>query len=167
MEAGPWLSDGLPRVMLGSRGRQAKRWTVDPKTTDRVYGALRLTYGLVPIVAGLDKFTNLLCDWTKYLSPLARNVLPFSAGTFMMIVGVIEIIAGAIVLSRFTRIGAYVVGAWLVAIAINLLTAGFYDIAVRDAAMSVSAFCLASLARRRQGEAVATPATPARELART
>lgn len=137
---------------------------MDPKRNDGVYWALRLTYGLVPIVAGLDKFTNLLTDWTKYLSPLARDVLPFSAGTFMMIVGVIEIIAGVIVLSRFTRIGAYVVGAWLVAIAINLLTAGFYDIAVRDAAMAVAAFSLASLERRRHTEA--TPAVPARELAR-
>jgi hypothetical protein len=85
----------------------------------------------------------------------------------MMTVGVVEIVAGAIVLSRFTRIGAYVVGIWLVTIAINLLTAGFYDIAVRDIAMSVSAFCLASLERRRQGEATTTPATTARELART
>jgi hypothetical protein len=36
---------------------------------ERVYKLMKLTYGLVPIVAGLDKFTNLLTDWEKYLNP--------------------------------------------------------------------------------------------------
>ena len=120
--------------------------------------ALRLTYGLVPIVAGIDKFTNLLTDWTAYLSPLVVNLLPFSASTFMMLVGVIEIAAGVLVLTRYARIGAYVVSAWLVAIALNLLTTGqYFDIAVRDVVMAVGAFTLAKLTEVR--ERVSEPAT--------
>src|SRR5215212_1184374 len=86
---------------------------------------LKLVFGLVPIVAGLDKFTNLLTDWTQYASP-ALGILPISASHLMMIVGVIEIAAGALVLSKHTRLGAYVVSAWLAAIAVNLVTTGKY-----------------------------------------
>lgn len=106
--------------------------------------ALRLAYGLVPIVAGLDKFTNLLTRWTDYLSPVATRVLPFAPSTLMHIAGIVEIAAGILVLTRFTRYAAYVVCAWLVLIALNLLTTGHYfDIAVRDVVMAVGAFVLA------------------------
>jgi uncharacterized membrane protein YphA (DoxX/SURF4 family) len=113
---------------------------------DRVWWLLRLTFGLVPIVAGLDKFLGLLADWEAYLGPLARSLLPFEASTFMKVVGVIEIAAGALVLSRHTRLGAYVVSAWLVAIALQLLTTGrFLDVAVRDVVMAAAAFSLGQL----------------------
>jgi uncharacterized membrane protein YphA (DoxX/SURF4 family) len=130
------------------------------KTQDRSWWTLRLTYGLVPIVAGLDTFTNLLVDWTQYLSPLALEVLPISAATFMMIVGVIEILAGVLVLSRYTRVGAFVVSAWLVAIAVNLLTTGsYFDVAVRDVVMSIGAFTLAKLTEVRSRTAARDGAT--------
>jgi hypothetical protein len=87
---------------------------------ERVYKLMKLTYGLVPIVAGLDKFTNLLTDWEKYLNPTLAQILPFSPHTFMLIVGVIEIIAGLIVLWR-PAFGAYIVSAWLTLIALSLL----------------------------------------------
>jgi uncharacterized membrane protein YphA (DoxX/SURF4 family) len=120
------------------------------KELDTPFTMLKLTYGLVPIVAGLDKFTNLLVDWKQYLSPVAVHALPVSPATFMMIVGVIEIIAGLLVLGR-TRLGAYVVSAWLVGIALNLVTTGHYlDVAVRDLVMSVGAFALAKLAEARE-----------------
>ena len=113
---------------------------------DTPWWSLRLVYGLVPIVAGIDKFTHLLTDWTQYVSPLVRGMLPFSAGTFMHVVGVIEIVAGLLVLSRMTRVGAYVVAAWLCGIAVALVTSGhFFDIAARDVAMAVGAFTLARL----------------------
>ena len=116
------------------------------KQLDTAWSTLRFTYGLVPIIAGLDKFTNLLVDWKQYLSPLAGS-LPISPTAFMMVVGVIEVIAGAIVLSRYTRLGAYIVSAWLVGIAVNLLTTGHYlDVAVRDLVMALGAFTLARLA---------------------
>jgi len=112
----------------------------------RVYTLMKLTYGLVPIVAGLDKFTNLLTHWDKYLSPVLTPMLPFSAHTFMMIVGVIEIIAGLIVLAR-PAIGAYIVMAWLTLIALTLLTTEYLDVAVRDLVMAIGAYSLAQLAR--------------------
>jgi uncharacterized membrane protein YphA (DoxX/SURF4 family) len=115
---------------------------------EKTWWTLRLTYGLVPIVAGLDKFTNLLTDWTQYLK------------TFMYLVGIIEIAAGILVLTKFTRIGAYVVSAWLLAIVLNLLLTGtYFDIAVRDLVMSIGAFALAKLTEAREG-VPATRATP-------
>jgi uncharacterized membrane protein YphA (DoxX/SURF4 family) len=113
--------------------------------------ALRVLFGFVPIAAGLDKFFNLLTNWEAYLNPLATKVIPVSPVTLMHMVGVIEIIAGIVVLSQFTKIGAYVVTAWLVAIALNLLTMGkFLDIAVRDLGLAVAAFSLAQLTAVRE-----------------
>jgi uncharacterized membrane protein YphA (DoxX/SURF4 family) len=117
---------------------------MEAKQLKQGYWLLRMVFGAVPIVAGLDKFTNLLTDWPQYLSPLVARVVP--AATFMHVVGVIEILAGVLVLSKFTRIGAYVVALWLVAIAFNLLTTGrYFDVAVRDLVMAAGAFVLAKL----------------------
>lgn len=119
---------------------------------DTVYRVLWLTYGIVPIVAGLDKFTNLLTDWSQYLAPTAADLLPMSAGAFMALVGVIEIAAGILVFVK-PRLGGTVVAAWLVAIAINLLLAGMFDIAVRDLVMAVGAWAMAQLAAAPAGAA--------------
>lgn len=111
------------------------------------YWALRLVFGLVPIVAGLDKFTNLLANWQGYLSPLAVRLLPLSPGAFMGLVGVVEIAVGIGVLSGFARVFGWVAAGWLLAIALNLLLAGrFFDVAARDVALAVAAFALARLA---------------------
>jgi hypothetical protein len=121
--------------------------------------ALKIGLGVGPIVTGLDKYFNKLADWTMYLSPLATKVLPMSASTFMHIVGVVEIVAGIVVLSRFTKIGAYIVMLWLVAIAVNLTTTGmFYDLAMRDVEIAVAAFVLAQLSAVRD-ESVANAAS--------
>ncbi|MEP1306403.1 MAG: hypothetical protein ABJK11_09080 [Balneola sp.] len=113
--------------------------------TTQIQLILKYTYGIVPIVAGLDKFTNILTDWTHYLSPGIIEILPFEASTFMMIVGVIEIIAGVLVFYKVKE-GAYLVMAWLVAIALSLLFTWHYvDVAVRDLVMAVGAFSLAKL----------------------
>ncbi|MBF8151595.1 DoxX family membrane protein [Winogradskyella sp. F6397] len=110
-----------------------------------VKNILKYTFGLVPIVAGLDKFTNILTDWSQYISEGFAGMLPFEPTTFMMIVGVIEIIAGVLVLAK-TKIGAYVVSAWLVAIALTLIFSWTYvDVAVRDLVMAIGAFSLAKL----------------------
>jgi len=114
------------------------------QNTAAVQTILKLTYWLVPIVAGLDKFTNLLTDWKHYLSPALVDMLPLSPSVFMYVVGIIEIIAGALVLWR-PRLGAYVVMAWLLAIAITLIIGGYYDIAVRDIVMAIGAYSLARL----------------------
>src|SRR5436309_7840562 len=122
---------------------------------ESLYRPLWLTYVLVPLLAGLDKFFNLLTDWPKYLSPWMAGVLPVPAPTFLHAVGIIEIAVGLLVLTRWTRLGAWIAMAWLALIAVNLVTMGLFDIAVRDLAMAVGAYTLARLAEIR-GEAPAS-----------
>lgn len=118
-----------------------------------VKNILKYTFGVVPIVAGLDKFTNILTQWSQYISDGFASLLPFEPTTFMIIVGIIEIVAGFLVLTR-TKIGAYIVSAWLVAIALTLILSWNYvDVAVRDLVMAIAAFTLAKLS-----EGKSTPA---------
>jgi uncharacterized membrane protein YphA (DoxX/SURF4 family) len=115
------------------------------KEVHQVQTLLKFTYGLVPIVAGADKFINLLTNWEQYLSPLLKSTIPFSGHVFMMIVGVIEIIAGILVLIK-PKVGALIVCAWLVLIALTLISGGnYFDVAVRDLVMAIGAFSLAKL----------------------
>jgi hypothetical protein len=110
------------------------------------FNLLKFTFVVVPVVAGLDKFTNLLTHWDRYL-PSIGSMLPFSASVFMMIVGVIEIIAGIIVLKK-PEIGGYIVAAWLTVIALTLLIDFKYvDIAVRDLVMAIAAFSMAKISK--------------------
>ena len=112
---------------------------------DSVYLPLKITFGLVPLLAGLDKFIGLLADWESYLSPWVRDMLPFSGATFMMLVGVIKAGVGVAILTKFTRLGAYVAMGWLVSVSLNLMLVGAYDIAVRDLAMAVAAYSLGTI----------------------
>jgi uncharacterized membrane protein YphA (DoxX/SURF4 family) len=107
--------------------------------------SLKLAYGLVPIVAGLDKFFGILAHWESYLNPAVLQIIPMDPRTFMYAVGVIEIIAGICVFAK-TRFGALLVMAWLIAIALQLIMMGqFLDIAVRDLVMALGALTLARL----------------------
>jgi len=116
------------------------------KLVDSVWWTLRMSFGLVPLLAGLDKFFNLMTHWPKYVAPALAGALPVTPQQFMYGVGVIEIVAGlAVLLSPWTKLFAYVVAAWLAGIALNLIAGGFYDIAVRDLVMAVSAISLARL----------------------
>lgn len=109
-----------------------------------VQSTLKIVFGVVPIVAGLDKFTNLLVDWSKYLAPFIAHAVP--AHGFMLVVGVIEIVAGiGVLFTPWTKIFAVIVGLWLLGISLDLIIAGYYDIAVRDIVMAITAFCLARL----------------------
>lgn len=138
--------------------------TTEPnRSLESLYRPLWLTYGLVPLLAGLDKFFNLLTDWPKYVAPWVANLLPTSPQTFMYAVGIIEIAVGLLVLTRWTRLGAWIAAAWLVLIAVNLATMGLFDIAVRDLAMAVGASTLARLAELRQEVPAAAPAASLRE----
>jgi len=106
--------------------------------------------GLGPFLAGLDKFFNLLADWTMYLSPLEERVLHVSPPLFMRGVGIVEMGVGLLVLSGRTRVGGYLVMAWLLAIVVNLLTTGmFFDLAVRDVEIAIGAYTLARLTEAR------------------
>lgn len=114
----------------------------------QAYACLRAGYTVLPIVAGLDKFTRLLTDWEMYLATPIERMLPISGVAFMYGTGVIEILAGLLVAFR-PRIGAWVVAAWLGAITINLLLPpGFYDIALRDVGLIFGASALGLLARQ-------------------
>jgi len=127
----------------------------------QAFWVLRIGLGTGAFLAGLDKFFNLLADWPMYLSPLVTRVVPIGAQTFMHIAGVIEMIAGLAILAGLSRIGGYVVMAWLIAIAINLVTTGmFYDIAVRDVEMSLAAFTLARLTEVRESAGLSAVASP-------
>jgi len=118
---------------------------VQPSLTG-TFNLLKYTFVVVPIVAGADKFTNLLTDWSQYLNPSIAGLLPLSTVTFMMIVGVVEIIAGLIVLKK-PEIGGYIVAAWLTLIALTLLLGfNYIDVAVRDLVMAISAFAMARMA---------------------
>ena len=112
--------------------------------------ALRFGIGLTAALAGLDKFFNILADWSAYVSPLAAHLLPFSTTTFMWTVGVVEFAVGASILLGATRIGAYAASLWLLGVAVNLVLAGYFDVAVRDVVMAIAAFTLARLAEVRE-----------------
>jgi uncharacterized membrane protein YphA (DoxX/SURF4 family) len=116
------------------------------KRLDTTWWALRIGLGVGPIIAGIDKYFNKLADWGMYLSPAATKIVPVSATTFMHVIGVVEIIAGIVVLSRWTKIGSYVVMFWLLGIAVNLVSTGmFYDLAMRDVEIAIGAFALSQL----------------------
>ena len=121
------------------------------KRLESVWWALRIGLGLGPFLAGLDKFFNILTHWTTYLNPLATRVVPLAPATFMHVVGVVEMIVGLAILTRWTRLGAYVASVWLVCIALNLASMGvFYDVAVRDLEIALAAFVLARLTEVRR-----------------
>ena len=124
--------------------------------------ALRVGIGLAAFLAGLDKFFNILTEWGMYLSPVAEKLLPVSGETFMRLTGIVEMAVGLAILTRWTRIGAYIASAWLLLIAVNLLTSGgFFDLAVRDVEIAIAAFVLAQMTKLRQPVTAANPAPPA------
>ena len=115
--------------------------------TRSIFWTLKIVFGVVPIVAGLDKFFNLLVVWEKYLAKPFASLIPMSPTGFMYLVGIIEIVAGiGVLLTPWTRVFASIVAIWLWCISINLIVAGFYDVAVRDIVMGISSLCLARLA---------------------
>jgi uncharacterized membrane protein YphA (DoxX/SURF4 family) len=129
--------------------------TADTSTTGRLstmaperqaFVLLRTVFTVAPIVFGLDKFTNILTDWTTYLAPVATSVVPVTPQTFMYMVGVVEIIAGIMVAVR-PRFGSLLVAVWLLGIIVNLLVLGeYYDVALRDFGLLVGALALNRLA---------------------
>jgi hypothetical protein len=119
--------------------------------TDPGYQAftlLRITFTLAPIAFGLDKFFNGMVDWEKYLAPWINRLMPGTGHSFMLFVGIVEIIAGLVVALK-PRYGAFLVAAWLAGIVVNLLTySGYYDVALRDFGLLLAALTLGRLAMR-------------------
>ena len=120
--------------------------TVEPAR--QAFLLLRTVFTVAPIVFGLDKFTNILADWTTYLAPQATALVPLPAPTLMYVVGVVEIVAGIAVAVR-PQFGSLLVAAWLGGIILNLLLLGaFFDVALRDFGLLVGALALYRLSRR-------------------
>jgi len=138
--------------------------TID-RRVESVRQTLKVVFGVVPFLAGLDKFFNLLADWPRYLSPAVEAILPVSGQTFMHVAGVVEMVVGLAILTRWTAIGSYVAAAWLVAIALNLVASGhFFDVAVRDLVMATAAYSLGRLTEASEGtRTVATVPIEAKE----
>ena len=119
--------------------------------------ALRIGLGVAPFLAGLDKFFNLLTNWNVYLNPLVLRVIPVAPATFLHAIGVVEMIVGLAILTRWTRLGSYVATLWLMCIALNLVAMGsFLDVAVRDVLLAVAAFTLARLTEVREASTAAS-----------
>ncbi|MDQ4051098.1 MAG: hypothetical protein M3237_00150 [Actinomycetota bacterium] len=116
---------------------------------DRAFLLLRTVFTIAPIAFGLDKFFDVMTSWEVYLAPWIDDIVPGSANDAMLVVGVIEIVAGLTV-AVLPRFGGLLVAAWLGGIIVNLLTLGdFYDVALRDFGLLVAALCLSLLAAGR------------------
>ena len=113
----------------------------------RAFRCLQAGFVLLPVLAGVDKFTRLMADWDMYLAAPIERMLPIRGDAFMYGVGIIEILAGILVAVR-PRVGAWVVAGWLGAITVNLLIQRpFLDIALRDIGLIFGACALGLLAR--------------------
>jgi hypothetical protein len=114
----------------------------------QAFRILQVAFVLAPVIAGLDKFFGFLVNWDQYLAPTIANLLPVAPHTFMLAVGVVEIVAGLVV-AVWPYVGGYLVTAWLWGIIVNLLMIpGYYDVALRDFGLSLGATALARLSRR-------------------
>lgn len=113
----------------------------------QAYYLLRLVFIVAPIAAGVDKFFHFLVNWNQYLSPFASKIVGGHMSGLMMVVGVIEVIAGLGVLFK-PRIFSYIVALWLALIIVNLIDLGnYYDIALRDFGLCLSALAMGRLSK--------------------
>jgi hypothetical protein len=114
----------------------------------QAFWILRFGFTVAPILAGLDKFLHLMVNWDQYLPGVVANMSPIAPHTLMLVVGVIEIVAGIGVAVK-PRIFGYVVAAWLAVIIINLLLIpGYFDVALRDLGLLLGALALARLSEQ-------------------
>jgi hypothetical protein len=114
----------------------------------QTFRILQVAFVVVPLLAGLDKFFYLLTNWSQYIAPIVWPYLQGQGRIFMMIVGIIEIIAAIGIIWK-PQVFGYIVFIWLLLIVINLiLTGGYFDIALRDLGLSLSALALARASHR-------------------
>jgi hypothetical protein len=126
----------------------------------QAFTMLRVTFAVAPILFGIDKFANVLTnDWTRYLATEFNDIIPGSAADAMHAVGVVEIVAGLVVLLS-PRFGGYLVAAWHGGIIVSLLLVGGYgDIALRDFGLMMAALTLTRLASASRQHETARPAS--------
>ena len=112
-------------------------YSVDVRVVQSIRQTLRVMFGLLAIIVGVDKFTDFVTNWAMYLNPIFLRIVPVSAQTFMHGVGVIEMIVGVIVFAK-PRLGGIILTIWFFAIALQLIAMWQYlDIAVRDIVIAV------------------------------
>jgi hypothetical protein len=113
--------------------------------TYQAYQILHWGFVAAPVIAGADKFLHLLTNWDQYLAPALARISPLGTHGTMLVVGVVEVVAGLVVAMK-PRIGAYVVAAWLLGIILDLLLLGsFFDVALRDFGLFLGALALGRL----------------------
>jgi hypothetical protein len=151
LKAGSRCGDPAERFIMATATRAHGdvsgdlRETTRPDPAYQAYQILHWGFVAAPAIAGADKFVGLLANWDKYLSPAFASASPLSVHATMLVVGVIEVLAGLLVAVK-PRIGAYVVAAWLVGIIVNLLLlGGYYDVALRDFGLLLGALALGRL----------------------
>jgi hypothetical protein len=136
----------MSATAIPTRAAQAAPTAEAADAGRQAYMLLRLAFTVAPIAFGLDKFFNIMVDWTQYLAPWINDIIPGNAHDAMHLVGVIEIVAGLVVAFK-PRYGAPLVAAWLAGIILNLLTlSGYYDVALRDFGLLLAALTLSRLA---------------------
>jgi len=136
------VAEALSRERRGPAGARS----AGPRACRDLSAGWASPFGVVPIVAGLDKFTNLLVQWDRYIAAPFRNLIPMSPPSFMHLAGIVEIIVGlGILFTPWTRVFAWIAAVWLWCISVNLIAGGFFDIAVCDIVMGISSLCLARL----------------------
>ena len=139
------MAEPLRRETLAPEPLGVQAAAPSDSAAHQAFQILYFGFIVAPIVAGLDKFFQLLVNWDQYLAPAIAGLLPMSPHTFMLAVGVIEVVAGIIVAVK-PSIGGWIVAAWLWGIIINLLLVpGYFDIALRDFGLSLGALALARL----------------------
>lgn len=128
--------------------------------TYQAYQILHWGFVAAPVIAGADKFLHLLTNWDQYLAPALGRLSPLGGHATMLVVGVVEIVAGLVVAMK-PRLGAYVVAAWLAGIIVNLLLLGsFFDVALRDFGLCLAALALGRLATVYDGGPILSTSTP-------
>ena len=128
--------------------------------------SLRIAFFIGPFLAGLDKFFHLLTNWDQYLSPVAQRMLGSHSHQFTLAAGGLEMIIALLVMTRWTKLGAYLASLWLFVMAINLvMTRQYFDIALCDFGLCLGAFGLAKLTASAEGEVLHVVPTEIRRAA--
>jgi hypothetical protein len=137
------MTDSRRSALIAAEMRQPVQ---SDSAAQQAYTLLHIGFTIAPIVAGVDKFTQLLVNWDQYLAPWIASLSPIGGHNLMLVVGVVEIVAGLVVWLR-PRFGGYLVAGWLGGIIVSLLTIpGYFDVALRDFGLALGAIALARLA---------------------
>ena len=145
------MNTSLYPANLAAEQNAAREKAAPSSPAYQAFRILHLGYIAAPILAGLDKFFHLLVNWDQYVPAIVARLSPIGAHELMLVVGVIEIVAGIGVALK-PRLFAYVVAGWLALIIVNLLLIpGYFDVALRDFGLFLAALALGRLSQQFSG----------------